>query len=118
MRARWTRAFVLWAWSVAMTALTLVLAGVPLKALRRGLGRGPFLVIGASTAAALFAADLKFFAIAYLSFVILVELFSEFEGLDLSLVASGFFSILVTALLSGAGVAIWISRTGGQWKTS
>jgi hypothetical protein len=112
----WMRAFVLWAWSIAMTAVTLVLGGVPLKALRRGLGRWPYLALGFGTSAGLYTANLKFLGVAYLSLVILIELFSEWEDLQLSLIASAFFSLLINTLLSGAGLAIWISQTGANWS--
>jgi hypothetical protein len=111
------RAAVFWAWSIAMTAFTAVLGGVPLKSLRRAYGRGPYWTLGVLTAFALFAFHLKFLAILYFSLVVLIGLFGEWEELGLSLLASAFFSLLITTLISAAGVVLWISATGAQWKT-
>lgn len=110
------RASALWAWSVVMSAITIVLGGVPLKSLRREFGRSVYWLIGLATAAALFAAHFQIFAALYLSLIVLMGLFGEWEELGLSFMASAFFSLIITFLITCAGVAIWISRMGGQWR--
>lgn len=99
-----------------MTAFTVVLGGVPLKALRRDLGRTGYWCVGVATAGLLVAGNLKIFAAIYLSLVVLIGLFAEWEELGMSLMPSAFFSLVTTILLSAAGVALWISRMGAQWK--
>jgi len=110
------RAFGLWAWTVLMTGLTVVLGGVPLKALRRDLGRVGYWTLCGITALALFASGMKVFAGIYLSLVVLIGLFAEWEELGMSLMPSAFFSLVTTVLFASAGVALWISRTGANWK--
>ena len=110
------RVGVLWAWTIFMTAFTVVLGGLPLRALRRDFGRVGYWTSGIVTTGLLIAGDLKVFAALYLSLVVLVGLFAEWEELGMSLAASAFFSVVTTALVSAAGVALWISRTGAGWK--
>lgn len=109
------RAIVLWLWTIIMSA-SLVLGGIPLKALRRDLGRVGYWCLGIATVGLLFAVDFKAFSAFYLSLVLLVGLFAEWEELGMSLMASAFFSVVTTVLVSAAGVALWISRIGAQWK--
>lgn len=106
----------MWAWTVLITAFTVVLGGVPLKALRRDLGRTGYWMVGVATAGLLLAGGLKIFSAVYLSLVILIGLLAEWEELGMSLMPSAFFSLVTTILLSAAGMALWISRTGAAWK--
>jgi hypothetical protein len=110
------RACGLWAWTVLMTGMTVVLGGVPLKALRRDLGRTGYWFLCVVTAAILFASGMKVFAAIYFSLVVLIGLFAEWEELGMALMPSAFFSLVTTILVASAGVALWISRTGASWK--
>lgn len=108
---------VLWAWSVAMTGLTLILAGAPLKSLRTGLGRVSFITVGVLTSAAFFLIKLKFLACSYLSFVLLIEAFTELEELEFPLLINMCLSTLSVSLLTTASIAVWMSRVGMQWAS-
>lgn len=88
---------------------------VSLKSLRRGLGRTAYWSLGVVISAALFALQFKILSIYYLSLVVLVGLFGEWEELGLSFLASGFFSLVVTGMVTASAVAIWVSRMGSGW---
>lgn len=99
-----------------MTALTFVLGAVPLKSLRRGAGRLTYWSLGLGISAVLFALQLHLFAAAFLSMVVLIGLFSEFEELHLNLQTSAFFALLITSMLALGGFAIWIYSVGPAWN--
>ncbi|MEL4382852.1 hypothetical protein, partial [Shewanella algae] len=92
--------------------LTLILAGAPLKSLRTGLGRVSFITVGVLTSAAFFLIKLKFLACSYLSFVLLIEAFTELEELEFPLLINMCLSTLSVSLLTTASIAVWMSRVG------
>lgn len=117
MRSRILRSSVLFAWAVVLTALTFFVGGTPLKALRRGLGRTPFWAAGMAVATLLIAVHWVLMGVAFLSLVILIGLFGEWEEMGLSFLASSFFSLLVTGLIGAGGFALWVYSFGAEWKS-
>ncbi len=84
--------------------------------MRRELGRTGYWILGVATAGMLAAAHFYVFAALYLSLIVLMGLFGEWEELGLTFMASAFFSLVITFLITSAGVALCISRMGAQWK--
>jgi hypothetical protein len=105
-------------WGVLMTGLTFVLGALPLKSLRRGAGRTTYWGACLFAAVLLFGFHLQFYSVSFLSLVVLVGLFSEFEELGLALVPSAFFALLITAMLSASGFAFWVFSEGPNWQQS
>lgn len=103
-------------WGVLMTGLTFVLGALPLKSLRRGAGRVTYWGACLFVTILLFGFHLQFYAVSFLSLVVLVGLFSEFEELGLALVPSAFFALLITTMLSGSGFAFWVFSVGPAWQ--
>lgn len=129
MKSTWVRNIFLSVWSLLMTALTVVLGAVSLKALRTHAGRITYWTMSLGVSASLMGAgywldvkmgsgQLLLLAMIYLSLVFLIGLFSEFEEMDISLLAAGFFAMVVTALSAAGGFAIWASRVGPSWPTA
>lgn len=102
-------------WGVLMTTLTFVLGGLPLKSLRKGAGRIVYWVACLAAAGALAAGHMYLLSAMFLSQVILIGVFSEFEELGLGLISSSFFAVLMTAMLSAGGFAFWVYSVGPGW---
>lgn len=105
-------------WAVFMTGVTYVLGAPSLKVLRRRLGRLPYWALTLLMVAGLFAVHSKFLALSFLTLVMLMGVFEEFEDMGFSFQASTFYTVLINALLSAGGFALWVSRTGPAWKQS
>lgn len=103
-------------WAVMMTALTYVLGAVGLKVLRREAGRWFYWSFGSVLTGILFGAMLKPLALAFVSLVVLVGVFSELEELGLGVLISGFFTLVINALCSAGAFALWVSMTGPKWS--
>lgn len=100
-----------------MTALTYILGGVSLKVLRHQLGRLGYWLLTAVITGGLFAAHAGPLAVAFLSLVVLMGVFSELEELHLSFLWSSFFTLLLNCLIAGGAMALWVSRVGPKWST-
>jgi uncharacterized membrane protein YhaH (DUF805 family) len=84
--------------------------------LRREAGRLSYWFIGCAFTAALFALKATPLALAFVSLVVLIGIFSEFEEIGLGVLASGLFALIIN-FLCGAGVfALWVSMTGPRWS--
>lgn len=102
-------------WAVLMTALTYILGAASLRVLRQNLGRGKFWGWTALIGLGLWLAKAPMLAVAFLSLVILVGVFSEFEEMGCGLMLSSAFTLLFNSLLAAGGLAIWTYFTGPSW---
>ncbi len=122
----WARNIFLSVWAVLMTALTVVLGAVSLKALRSHGGRWPYwglsfatvlglgiggVALGAHTG----ALQMLLLSVIFLSLVLLVGLFSEFEEMGMTLQVAAFFALAITVLAASGGFALWASVLGPGW---
>jgi hypothetical protein len=102
-------------WSLLMTAMTYVLGGASLKALRHRAGRGTFWTICGPICIALFALRWDALAIAFTTLVLLIGVFSELEEIGLGFGMSAFLAVLMNSLVGGGAFALWVSATGSKW---
>jgi hypothetical protein len=104
------------AWAVLMTALTYVLGAPSLKVLRHHLGRWKYWSLTTAIGVALVALKAPALAVAFMSLVILMGIFTEFEDMDIGLMPSALFTLLVNGLLGAGAFAFWVSRIGPNWS--
>lgn len=103
-------------WAVLMTAVTYVLGAPPLKLLRAKLGRGGYWLLGIALTAGFYALHAKGMAIAFMSLVVLMGVFSELEEVDSGFLISGFFTLLINTLLGAGAFVMWASSAGPKWS--
>lgn len=99
-----------------MTALTYVLGAPSLKVLRHHMGRWKYWGLTLCLAAGIWAAKAPMLAVSFVSLVILMGLFTEFEDMGLGLMPSAFCTLLVNGLLGAGGFALWVYSKGPQWS--
>jgi len=102
-------------WAVLMTALTYVLGAASLRVLRQRLGRTGFWALAIGISAVLFAARAPQLSVAFLSLVVLMGVFAEFEELGCGLMLSSAFTLLFNTLLAAGGLALWMYYKGPTW---
>lgn len=98
-------------WSVILTAITCVMGAIPLNALRKSSKGWVYWAISLSLAGAFLATGYTSLFISYLSLTVLIGLMVEFEKKGLSLLASSFLSILLTAAMQLVAMGGWIKIT-------
>lgn len=103
-------------WAVFMTALTFVLGAPPLKVLRRRMGRAPYWALTLGMCLVLFALHAKILALSFLTLVILMGVFEEFEEMGFGFQSSALYALIINVLVSAGGFALWVSRTGPAWR--
>lgn len=103
-------------WAVMMTALTYVVGAVGLKVIRREWGRLPYWSSGLALSGLLYAGNLRPLGLAFLSLVLLIGIFSEIEEMGLSVMVSGFFTLLINSMLGAGSFALWVYYTGPKWS--
>lgn len=103
-------------WALLMTSLTYVLGGATLKVMRPLTGRLGYWLLTSLITAVLFAVHAGPLAIAFLSLVVLMGVFSELEELNLSFAVSSFFTLLLNTLIAAGAMALWVSRVGPKWS--
>lgn len=106
---------VLAAWSVLLTALTGLLGGIPLRGLRLVAGGWAYWFIGLGTAVALGLMGWWFWSALFVSYVILIGLFTDLEERGYSLSASGFGAVIITSLGLAAAFGMWAALRGPSW---
>lgn len=99
-----------------MTALTYILGAASLKVLRRKGGRAVFWSMSLVLAVVLAAVKMPILAAAFLSLVILIGVFSEFEDLGLGLNVSAFFALVINSLVGAGAFVFWMTSTGPRWS--
>lgn len=103
-------------WSVLLTALTVVLGAIPLRAMRQGLGSLGFWLLVLPAVILLMIFNWWFLAGTFLTLAIMVGLFTELEERGQSLITSSMASIGITSLVIFGAVAFWISHHGPSWQ--
>lgn len=110
------------AWTVfiavgGIAQLALVgLAAIPMRLLRRDMGRGPYWVLHLLAGAALIAAGLPLQGLAFLLVTILIGAYAEVESVT-SIFTSGLLAVLIAAGVGSAGVAVWLNANGANLMT-
>lgn len=115
MNQKWVRSTILMAWSLLLTALTLVLGGPALKILRNEQGKLAYWLCTLVVGCGLVLLKWHFFACSFLSLALLIGIYSDLEEKKLEVLPAGFFSVLITTLAIGGALAMWIYRTGSGW---
>jgi len=103
-------------WAVFMTALTYILGAPSLKVLRRRLGRAKYWALTTLISIGLYGFQAKLLAVAFFSLVILMGVFDEFEEMEFSFQASGFFTLLINSLIGSGAFALWVFAAGPNWS--
>lgn len=102
-------------WSVGLTALTFVLGGAVLRALRVYAGEHIYWLVSLFTTAGLLLAGWQAYASVFLGSVLLIGVFSDLEERGHSYFVSGIVGLLMVSL-TGAGIfAFWVSHQGAGW---
>lgn len=102
-------------WSVGLTALTFILGGAALRALRVYAGEQVYWLVSLVTTGVLLFVGWEAYASVFLGSVLLIGVFSDMEERGYHYFFSGFIALLMVSL-TGAGIfAFWISHQGAGW---
>ena len=101
--------------SLALTASTVVLGGLPLRLTRSLHGKGSYWVWSLLVAAGLLLLNWYYLSVLFLSMVILVGVYCDLEETQFSLFYRGFFAVFLTLLFLGVGFSLWVFQTVSNW---
>lgn len=106
------RSLVLTVSAVALSGLTIVLAAIPLEALRGQVGRWVYWFTGLGISVGLFGLGQASVGITFALMVVLMGVFAESERLGISLIWSGLLTIFATLGFSAIAVGVWVKSAG------
>lgn len=102
-------------WTIAVTAMTLILGAVPMRAARLSFGRSLFWLVHIGLAFFMWELGWESLAGSILVLTVLVGSYREFELFRFSSFFAGLAAVTTSFLVVGTGFCIWALNISGHW---